>query len=93
VLDAMHLARIGEHRPLAVHDDGVRLPARPQLAANLHVLVRAVIARIGVRTIGTEIGVQVAVDGGDYVPAGTAAGQVINGGPQPRRMEGVAVAG
>src|SRR5262249_61037291 len=41
---------------------------------------RAVVASIGVRTIGTEIGIEVAVDGGDHVPARAAAGQGIDGG-------------
>src|SRR5262249_42095472 len=93
MLDAVDLARIGEHRPLAIHDEGIRFPARPKLAANLHVLVRAVIASIGVWTISTEIGIEVAVDRGDHVPARAAAGQVIDGGPQARSIERMAVAG
>ena len=93
MLDAPHLRGIGEHRPLAVHDHGILVPARPQLAAHLHVLVGAVVARVRIRPVGPEVGVQVAVERGDDVPGGASAGQVVDGRPQARRIEGMAVAG
>src|SRR5262249_46996423 len=56
------LARVGEDRPLAVHHPRAHLPARPQPATNLHVLVRAFIADPGIRTSGAEVGVEVPVE-------------------------------
>ena len=93
VLDAVNLRRIGEDGMLAVHDHGILVPARPELAAHLDVLVRAIVPGVGVRPLRAEVGIEVAVDRGDDVPAGSASRQMVDRRPEPRCVEGMAVAG
>ena len=61
MLDTADLRRIGEDGMLAVHDDGILIPARPELAAHLNVLVGAIVARVGVRPIRAEVCIEVTI--------------------------------
>ena len=92
MLDAMHLRRVGEYAPGAVHDHGILVPAVPQLAADLHEFIGAVVAIVGRPHLLAEIGRLVVVERGHDVPGGATAGQVIERRPQPSGMEGMLVA-
>ena len=87
MVDAMDLVRIGEDAGVAVHDDGVLVPARPQLAADVHELMRSIVALVGRLHLLAVIGRLVVVQRGDDVPRRAAARQVIERRPQPRGME------
>ena len=79
--DLMNLARVAEYPPLAIAQDCPLLPAAfPQLVANLQVLLGIVVARIvlGQCLLADVPGAAFQI-GGDYVPAGTALGQVVEG--------------
>jgi hypothetical protein len=92
MLDAMHLGRVGEHAPGAVHDHGVLVPAVPQLAADLHEFVGAVVTIVGRPHLLAEIGRLVVVERGHDVPRCPSAGQVIERRPQAGGMERMLVA-
>ena len=87
VVDAMDLVGVGEDAGRAVHDHGILVPARPQLAAHFHELMRAVVALVGRLHLLAVIGRLVVVERGHDVPRRATARQVIERGPQPRGME------
>ena len=91
MLDPVHLRGVGEARALAVEQHGVLVPAVPELAADLHVFVGALVAALRRLALDAVIGGLVAVDGGHHVPPGPAGGHVVERGPEARGVEGVLV--
>ena len=92
VLDAMDLRGIREDAGLAIHHQGVRFPAVPQLAADFHELVRAVVALVGGFSFFAVVRRLVVVQRGHHVPGRAPARQVIERGPQARGIERMLVA-
>jgi hypothetical protein len=92
VLDPVHLGGIGEDAPLAVHHHRVRLPAVPELAADLDELVRALVALRGGPQVLAVVRRLVVVERGDHIPGSASPGQVVEGGPEARGVVRVRVA-
>ena len=92
VVEAVHLGRIGEHPGRLVEHDGVRLPRLPVREHDLDEFVGAVVARI-VRgdSVSAEVRGLGVVERGHDVPAGPAAGHVVEGREQPCDVERLVV--
>lgn len=74
----MYLGWIGEHVPLHVHDHCVLIPAVPERVADLHILVRPIVAFLMVcYPLIAEILKGSAVKGGDDVPGRPAISEVV----------------
>ena len=92
VVEAAHLRRIGEHAARLVEHDRVRLPCLPVREHDFDELVGAIVARVvsgdSVRAEVRGLGV---VERGHDVPAGPAAGHVIEGREEPRDVKRLVV--
>ena len=74
------------------HHHRILIPRAPEPPADLHELVRAVVAGVGRLALLAVVGGLIAVDRRHHVPAGPAAGEVVEGRPEPGGVERMAVA-
>ncbi len=91
-VDRVHLGRVGEGVGGRVHDHRVRVPARPELVAQLHVLVGPVVALVVVeQLLVPEVQRLLDLVGRHDVPGDASAAQVVErghqAGEQERRIE------
>ena len=94
MLQGRHLGRVGEHAGLAVHMQGVGLPARPVAKHHFHKFIRAVIALVMAEVRGSaEIPGFRVVQRGDDVPGRPTAQHHVQGGKDARHVEGLVVGG
>jgi hypothetical protein len=89
VMDDVNLAGIGINAARSVGDDGVGLPRAPELVADLHILLKALVAT---RAIGhfLAIGLPLAFGvGADDVPGDAPVRKVIETGEPPTHRVGM----
>ena len=91
-VDRPHLRGIGEGVGARVHDDRVRIPARPEPVAQLHVLVGPVVALVVIeQLLVPEVQRLLDLVGRHHVPRDAPAAQVVErgheAGEQERRIE------
>ncbi len=94
MIEHVHLVGFEEHAALDVADEGVVRPGIPQAGHHVVELAGALVA-LGVLHMVVEPEIQrgVGVGGGDDVPAGAAAADVVDRGELPRQVERLAVGG
>ncbi|GAA3310975.1 hypothetical protein GCM10020295_79470 [Streptomyces cinereospinus] len=94
MVDLPHLVGVGVDAALTVEQDGVVLPAVPQLGGDLDELARPLVAqRVLQVLVLPEVAGLVHGAGGDDVPAGPAAADVVQGGELAGGVEGLVEGG